>query len=139
MRRMIQRHWWAFLPAALAGIVALIWNLFGAEGEIITYDPGGYIGARAAEIAAQTEPAQIVGYCASACTMYLLTGCVAPGAVLIFHGPEADSPASFEAWSRVMARHYPPAISVWFLETGRYGTWRMTGAEAIRLGARPCP
>ena len=58
--------------------------------------------------------------------------------VLVFHGPQVSDPAAFEHWSGVMARHYPPAIAVWFMAEGRHGEWRMTGDNAIAAGAQAC-
>jgi hypothetical protein len=126
----------ALIFAVVAPWVLIAW-LLAPRAEIIISDPGGPIAARAALIAVESEPAEIRGTCASACTMHLATGCVWPKAVLIFHGPAAP-PESFDHWSAAMARHYPPAIADWFMAEGRYGQWRMTGAEAIRLGARAC-
>ena len=101
----------------------------------IYYDPGGYVAARAQDIS--TTPAErIVGICMSACTMEMLTGCVAPTARLVFHLPNPDTPH----WRDVMRHHYPDAIANWFatLPAGS-APHEMIGAEAIRLGARPCP
>lgn len=109
---------------------------FLVRGEIIDHDLGGYIGARA--VVVPLEWVEIRGVCGSACTMHLAHGCIHPGATLIFHGPQTTDPAAFDHWSAVMARHYPPAIAAWFMQTGRYGEWTMTGATAIAWGARGC-
>lgn len=141
----------AVIVAALATVAALIvwglWHLAAMfavtnEARIITYDPGGSVQARIWQVEAG-PPAVIVGTCASACVMHLARGCVAPGAVLIFHGPHGPDgrplpPAEAERWSRVIARHLPPALAAWYMAEGRFSEWQMTGAEAIRLGARPC-
>lgn len=134
-----------YRPGAVAIVLAVItWALIGVviwqlrtPAEVILFDPGGPIAARAAMVR-NGEPATIVGLCGSACTMHLLTGCVTPGAMLVFHGPQTDDPRLFEHYSQVMARHYPPALADWFMAVGRFGEWQMTGAEAIRLGARAC-
>ncbi len=135
--------WW-IVPGAIMGllawvpiIMAAVWLLSPVEGQIIDHDPGGRIGARAALIRT-SGPVEIRGVCASACTMHLSNGCVHPQAHLIFHGPQVQEPDAFEHWSAVMARHYPPAIREWFMQSGRYGTWDMTGSSAIRMGAEPC-
>lgn len=136
--------WW-IIPLATLGALAWVPIIAGAvwlwgaiRGEVVDYDPGGPIAARAAAIRS-APPAEIRGLCMSACTMLMATGCVHPGAVLVFHGPVTDDPGAFEHYSRVMARHYPPAIADWFMAEGRFGgPWIMTGAEAIRLGARGC-
>lgn len=57
------------LTSAAITMTALLWLILAAiTGGLaeVAYDPGGYIGARAAQIAAD-EPVRIVGYCASAC------------------------------------------------------------------------
>lgn len=135
-------HWKPSLTVWLA--VGITWALIGVviwqlqpRAEVIRYDAGGPIAARSAQIR-NGEPAQIVGYCASACTMHLLTGCVTPGARLVFHGPQTTDPAAFEHFSALMARHYPPAIAQWFMAEGRYGRRTISGADAITMGAREC-
>lgn len=87
-------------------------------------------------------PQRITGYCASACTMKMLNGCVSPDTTLMFHGPSYYgfplSDRDFQYWSLVIARHYPPKIAEWYLSEGRYTRTTMTGQEAIELGARKC-
>ena len=122
-----------FWALALWAAWAILRGPFGQ----ITYDHGGYIGERAA-IIRTGPPVEIAGYCASACTMHLANCCVHPGAVLIFHGPQVSDPAAFDHWSAVMARHYPPAIRDWFMVHGRFGEYRITGANAIAAGAQAC-
>lgn len=81
---------------------------------------------------------RIEGQCASACTMLLAVGCVTPGARLGFHRPEASS--HLAEWTRRMARLLPPRLARWYLDgpaASRAVVW-ITGAEAIRLGARRC-
>lgn len=102
---------------------------------IIDHDAGGYIAERSAYIAASPS-VEIRGYCASACTMHLANGCVHPTATLVFHGPITTD--RFDYWSAIMAEHYPPALSDWFMTTGRFGEYTMTGQEAINMGASEC-
>lgn len=104
---------------------------------VIDHDAGGFIGERAASIAT-SAPAEIRGYCASACTMHLSNGCVYPDARLVFHGPQTGDADAFDRWSDVMAGHYPPALAAWFMSQGRYRTSEMTGAQAVEMGATPC-
>ncbi|SHJ10256.1 hypothetical protein [Wenxinia saemankumensis] len=116
----------------LGGILWALWP----SAYVIDYDRGGRIGARAALIRAEVEPAEIQGRCMSACTMHLATGCVHSGARLIFHLPTPDT----QHWREVLAGHYPPAIAAWFLSLPLgMVPMEMTGAEVIRLGARECP
>jgi len=130
------------LLVTIAGLVAVLaWLVLSPRAEVITYDPGGSIAVRVAQIEAGAAPV-IAGECRSACTMHLRGGCVLPGARLVFHTPHGATgePLSLEReahWRRVMARYYPPAIAAWFLDVPP-GTHLMTGAEAIRLGARGC-
>lgn len=123
-----------------------------APVQVIRNDLGGSIAARL-DIIAQFRRSgsriEIRGVCASACTMLLAlpNTCVARTARLQFHGPSSQyygialPPSEFDYWSRVMADHYPAAIKQWFLTKARYttiGAITITGAEASRLGARPC-
>ncbi|NEX45325.1 hypothetical protein [Pseudotabrizicola algicola] len=119
---------------------------------VIQNDLGGNMEARLQTIArmrASGTRVEIRGTCASACTMYLglPNTCVSRGSRLGFHGPQSQyygislPPEEFEYWSRVMADHYPGAIRSWFLSEARYTTMdiiTLSGAEVIRLGARPC-
>lgn len=103
------------------------------------YDPGGGINERARYIAHNPAQDVIRGFCASACTMRLKRDCVAPGAVLVFHGPQTDDPERFERFSRTMASHYGPGLRDWFMDVGRFGQHRMTGADLLARGwARAC-
>jgi hypothetical protein len=133
-----------FIAGGAVGWAALIWlvlTFWGPDGQVITNDPGGSISYRAA-LVDHGPFVEIEGYCASSCTMHLANGCVHPGAVLTFHGPSDNgrplSADSFDHWSQVMARHYPPALADWFMAVGRFGEYRITGANAIAAGAQAC-
>lgn len=147
------------MRAALASIliIALLQGAGPAFGQaapvnVVRNDLGGSIPARL-EMITQLRNAghriEIRGNCASACTMYLglPNTCVARNARLGFHGPSSQyygislSPREFDYWSKVMADHYPGALRNWFMTTARHTTMgiiTITGAEAIRLGARAC-
>ena len=119
----------AMIVLLLAGI---LWVLIPSN-ERHAYDPGGSILGYAARADDYTGP--LPAYCASACTMYLARGCVMPETVLVFHLPTPDRPY----WRGIMSDHYPPAIADWFMALpAGTGPLEMTGAEAIRLGARGC-
>jgi hypothetical protein len=115
---------------------------------VITNDPGGVVGLRAARVATLGDrEVRIEGRCESACTMYLAAEnvCVTPDARLGFHGPSffgIPLPAGdFEYWSRVIASHYPDTLSDWFMRTGRHSQAMQTisGADMVRNGwAREC-
>ncbi|CUX79348.1 MAG: hypothetical protein HLUCCA05_14670 [Roseibaca calidilacus] len=123
-----------------------------APVSVIHNDNGGSLEERLEMIDQMRRAGQRVeirGRCASACTMFLglPNACVARTARLGFHGPSSQfygislAPREFEYWSRVMADHYPSAIRTWFMRTARFTTMdtiTITGAEAIRLGARAC-
>lgn len=123
----------------LAALTLVIWN-----------DLGGSVSERLDQMQALgSTHVEIRGNCQSACTMYLGLPdvCVAPGAILGFHGPRTSIPGiplPRREWDRVtmlMAREYPPQIARWFLKIARYHISDMlmiTGREAIRTGARPC-
>jgi hypothetical protein len=121
---------------ALAMIVmllaAILWVLIPTNDRR-AYDPGGSILGYAAR--ADDYTGQLPDYCASACTMFLLRGCVVPQTALVFHLPSVDNPH----WRGIMADHYPPAIAAWFMALPPDSpALMMTGAEAIRLGASAC-
>ncbi|MEN9409488.1 MAG: hypothetical protein RL216_1462 [Pseudomonadota bacterium] len=118
----------------------------------IRRDMGGPVAERVAMIAAlerSQTTVRIAGLCVSACTMLLglRRTCVEPEARLGFHGPSgslAGVPlprAEFERVSRLIAGHYPPALRAWFMTEARMRTASyvtISGAEAIRMGARAC-
>lgn len=145
--------------AALASILIMTLMQWGgpalgqaAPVNVVRNDNGGSIETRLEMIAHMRRAGhriEIRGNCASACTMFLglPNTCVARNARLGFHGPSSQyygislPPREFEYWSRVMADHYPAAIRNWFMTTARHTTMGLvtiTGAEAIRLGARAC-
>lgn len=144
--------WKRIACAVLVAGIGLAGAVQDAAAMDVRNDMGGSVRERLATIRAleaQQVPVRITGTCVSACTMYLglSRACVTPQARLGFHGPSTrlrgmPLPAGeFERLSQEMARHYPPAIRAWFLSdarlvTGDYIT--ITGAEAIRMGARPC-
>lgn len=96
----------------------------------------------------QNVPVRITGTCLSACTMLLglSNSCVSPRAKLGFHGPSTRSgiPLTWENFDRIsrqMADFYPPKIRAWFIAEARLVTRdyvAISGAEAIRMGARAC-
>lgn len=80
---------------------------------------------------------RIEGDCASACTMLLEVGCVAPGARLGFHRAKGDDPAF---WTARMAAALPEPMRAWYLAgpaNSRRVVW-ITAAEAIKMGAKSC-
>jgi hypothetical protein len=106
------------------------WIIFAPTADT---DRGGSVVAYSARAATHTGPLPLD--CQSACTLLLLRGCVTPAHRLTFHLPSVDHPY----WRGRMAAHYPPAIAAWFLALpSGDDRWRMTGAEAIRLGVREC-
>lgn len=140
MKRNIAPGWW-IIPGSLLGVA--LWALAGAAvAHIIWNDPGGGINSYARAVDAG-PPAEIRGYCASACTMWLANGCVHPDATLAFHGAVYPSgnpmpPDRQDYWDGYMAEYYPPAIAAWYMTLGRFGENRLSGAQAIEMGAVPC-
>jgi len=134
---------WIWLAALI------IWACLGTwlfADITVTRDLGGRIGARITEIEQLGEAeVRIIGLCASACTMYLALPnvCVAPGARLVFHGPmslrgDPLAPAEALRWSEAMARHYPAALRQWFMQSARFQSQTLRGADMIRMGVRQC-
>ncbi|KQB17263.1 hypothetical protein H9N28_06240 [Rhodobacter capsulatus] len=117
---------------------------------IVTADRGGYLGKRSDQIDRMRSMGQRVelrGTCLSACTMYLSLPnvCVAPDAVLGFHGPSKNGiplpQRDFDYWSQVMARNYSEPLRSWFMTKARYitnGYYKVSGAELIRMGYPQC-
>lgn len=107
------------------------------EGSTVWYDEGGRVDTY--EMDART-PHRIAGTAISAATLYLKTGCVEPGATLVFHPPGHAQlqPASwYQYWAERIASSYPPKIAAWYLENWRE-TRTKSGAWAISMGARKC-
>lgn len=143
---------WTYLRGGVLALLALL-TLGGcmAAPQPVTrsVDHGGvlrdYMAAVQAEVGGPVRPVSDV--CESACTLYLRTRCVRPDTVLRFHGPSSHiygvglGPAAFEEQSRLMASYYPPGIRAAFLNEWRYtiiGFVTITGAQAVRLGAKEC-
>lgn len=115
----------------------------------VHYDGGGNIldyVRELSEIQRNGDRVEIVGTCLSSCTLYLGANdvCVAPDAVLGFHGPRGYlgivplSPSDCESYRRIMAMSYPPGIREPFLEKWCNFTLRMqtlTGQEVADM----CP
>ena len=119
--------------------------------KIVGNDRGGYIGARAIEVAelnASGTRIELRGdVCLSSCTMYLGVDdmCLLPGTIFGFHGPSrhgrALPQAQFEHWSQIMAQHYHPALQTWFLQDARHATSgykRISGRQLISIGYPAC-
>jgi len=139
-----------FIIAAAIALSATMAQAHASPTEIIRRDDGGEIDVYARKIEAMAlmgERVAIVGECASACTMYLAVGCVAPTAKLGFHGPQSGMygialpPDEHARYVKIMARHYPPAIAAWFVKGPSRKvlglTW-ISAADAVKMGATPC-
>lgn len=125
-----------------------------AQGQgalIIRNDPGGRIDTRGVEVEklrAEGRRVELRGeVCLSACTMYLGLDnvCVDHRTQFGFHGPSTYGrpmpPEYFEYWSQVLASHYLPPLSNWFMTTARYSLVELhtlPGTELIRLGYKDC-
>lgn len=147
----LARCWLAALVVAI-WLPALIGTVIGGEVTVIARDLGGDLAARLRQVQWLRDSnarVEIRGTCASSCTLLLglPNACVAASSRLGFHGPRSGipglglPPAAFEHWSQIMARHYPAGIRRWFLTQARQTTVGLrviSGAEAIRLGARGC-
>jgi hypothetical protein len=122
---------------------------------IVHADPGGSVRERLLEIdllEMQNKTVQIEGWCASACTLYLGmdTTCVAPNALLGFHGPRGRKPNgreytydpdTLELAIVYMAREYPAYLQDWFITTGSRVQddllW-IRGENLAKIGAPLC-
>lgn len=147
------------LVAGQVGFALTIGVLLSVDGQpaiaqqilVVGNDRGGMIGERAKAIerlrAAQARVEIRGDLCYSACTMYLGVAdvCVSPTTTFGFHGPSRNGrslpPNEFDHWSRVMARYYPEALRLWYLQTGRYAQaqpMRISGQQIIEMGYQPC-
>ena len=108
---------------------------------IINLSLGGDVGKFGNRIEAG-EVAAIKGVCASACTMYLKTGCVYPDATLGFHSSSVTSGKEEDRlkWNNIIASFYPKNLSEWYLAgpaNSKRVVW-ISGKQAIALGAKQC-
>lgn len=90
-----------------------------AESKVIRYDRGGDVIEYLGKIkrVPDGEQVQIVGYCASACTLYLSKPnvCISKNTKLMFHSALVDAPilsmeerrAATRMWNRYMMNKYP--------------------------------
>ncbi len=139
---------------ALAGLATLCAGAAIAQTTpalIIENDRGGFIGARAIEIAQinrQSTRIELRGrICYSSCTMYLGADdvCISKTTTFGFHGPSQLgtplAPRQFEHWSEVMASHYNTPLRDWFMQEARHrisGYYHVSGAALIALGYPSC-
>jgi hypothetical protein len=136
-----------FIPTTTEASILMSGNVM-----IVNDDRGGSIMKRDNEVKDLQDRGVLVRIqgrvCLSSCTMYLgvKNVCVSPKTIFGFHGPSRNSKvinqASFDYFSKVMAKDYPPAISKWFMEKARYKIatdyYRISGQELIRHGIAPC-
>jgi len=110
------------------------------------FDGGGRIGdylARVDRADARGAPVEIAGVCASACTIKLgaRRACVRPDAELQFHAARNPDGRVNALATLLMLMKYPPRIRDWVERSGALqstAVTRMSGAQAIALGVRPC-
>lgn len=116
------------------------------DAKTVVYDLGGSIADRLNEMQ-HLDKVEILGICASACTLYLglPKTCVSEDAQLGFHSPSTKlkTPLLRPDWenaTQLMAKHYPKALAKWFLETARFSTdvIYLSGKDVIELGVKPC-
>lgn len=94
-----------------------------AHALVIYNSPGGIIvefERQYAAIQARHEQVQVLGTCASACTMVLGLprgeACAGPSAMLGFHaGSLWFGGQPWQHATDELARHYPPAVRAWYL------------------------
>jgi hypothetical protein len=125
-----------------------------AQTVLIYYDGGGVLQERIdmiKEYDRNGTRVEIRGNCKSACTLFLglRNVCVAPDALISFHGPmyqdrKKMSDEKFEHYSTIIADFYPKGIDSWFMKTARYviggkNFLTIKGSEMFKYGVRECP
>jgi len=86
---------------------------------IVRYDEGGYLDERVPEINARADAGQKVvvdGYCASACTLYLVTGnvCATKNAKFLFHQAHVGfNGPPLPRLTKTIWAQYPKPIRSW--------------------------
>lgn len=116
-------------------------------------DPGGKVSdyLRTVEQYKQEQKhVEIVGYCGSACTVFLEIACVHPNAKFAFHAakspddmPEPAATLAEQYVTKLMVEKYPPPLQVWFHlnaadKQGEDQYVTLSGKEVIELGAPEC-
>ena len=108
---------------------------------VILFSMGGSISEYRKIVDSGCSP-RIEGKCASACTMFLRTGCVTKDALLGFHRAKVSNGNTIaeDYYSRVMSSYYPVAIQSWYNKgpINSHDVVWIKGSEAIRLGAKEC-
>ncbi|WP_319824137.1 hypothetical protein [Thalassovita sp.] len=118
---------------------------------IVMNDRGGVVSQRQQEIEAiriSGSRVEIRGaVCLSSCTMFLGSPdvCVSPKTRFGFHGPTDHgrplNKPQFDYWSKIIASHYPTALSSWYMRIARHrtsGYYSLTGAQLIEMGFKSC-
>lgn len=109
-------------------------------GETISNDHGGYVMTYALKALEAKEP-RIVGYCGSACTLYLGNPnvCVNKHAVLVFHSAYGAPRQNLRAANAYMLSQYPACIQDYIISHGGLTNRQITmsGKQAMRC-VRQC-
>ena len=124
--------------------LTMILFLSACAPAVVENDPGGSLNDRLSMLEElDGRQVEIAGDCASACTLFLSLEnvCLRPNARLHFHGPTASQALFLPIMEHrpdlnhrnieLMAQHYPPAISDWFLSGPAY----LTGSNFETLTA----
>ena len=119
---------------------------------IVRDDHGGSVQQRLTDVSALRASGRTVEIrglvCHSSCTMLLGLErvCVQPHTRFGFHAPSRNGAPlkmeEFEAVSRIIAAHYPPALRDWYMDVARHSLDRLhilTGSDLIaRNVAQAC-
>ena len=115
--------------------LVLLWLISGCT----SIDRGGDLHMYVAEAESfQGPPAE---QCMSACILLAVSdgGCITRKHRLTFHGVQSASREGREQWEQYLAEQYGPALGAWYLETGRHGTYMLTGDVLIdQYGLKEC-
>jgi ATP-dependent protease ClpP protease subunit len=135
-------HWAA---AALIATVFFIAPQCQAQStRVIQRDNGGSVEKYLMDTSLATlrgDSIRIVGWCASACTLYLGVGntCVTRNATFAFHAPRGGTRSQNIQATELLAKRLPAPLGRWYLDNAAHLTGQrylvLTGEEIVQMGA----
>lgn len=128
----------ATVLACGVALVAMYGFAASLQARTVTNDPGGVASDRLVYVVGHWyEEVRVVGFCASACTLYIgmPNACTTKKARWLFHGASGSSDERNAAWNKTIAKMYPEPIRTAFVTDWQFREVTISGAELIRVGA----